>query len=126
MDLIHGAGGLRRARLAHDPGRNASRSLVRRHVVEHDRPRRDQRAGADFDIAENLRARADQHAAPDFGVALAAAFAGAPQRDPVQHRHVILDDGCRADYNACGVVKEESAPDLRRGMDVGLENLRRK
>ena len=78
----------------------------------------------DFDIAENPGAGADHDAVSDFRMTISAFFAGAAERNIVQHRHVVLDDGCLTHDKASGMVEENATADLRRGMDVALKHCR--
>src|ERR1700692_1545440 len=80
---------------------------------------------ADLDVAENFRARPDQDAAADLGMAVLVLLAGAAERDAVQDRDVVLDQGGLADHEAGGMIQEDAEADPRRGVDVGLEYRRR-
>src|SRR5581483_6082383 len=120
--LVHRARRLGAARLADDLGRHAGNRDIVRHRLDHDRARRDTRAMADLDIAQNLRARADHHAAADFRMTVLMLLAGAAERDVMQDRHVVLDDGGLTDDEAGRMVEENAAADLRRRIDVALED----
>src|SRR5208337_1346234 len=44
----------------------------------------------------------------------------------MQHRHVVLDDGGRANDDACRMVEKETLAYAGAGVDVGLKDLSRK
>ena len=67
-----------------------------------------------FDIADDFRPCADQHAMANFWMAVATFVAGAAQRHAMQDRHVILDNRCRADHEAGGVIEENALADASR------------
>ena len=77
---------------------------------------------ADLDIAEDLGARADQHATGDLRMAIGALLACAAERDAVQDRDVIADDGGFADDEARRVIEEDAAADACGRVDIGLED----
>src|SRR5689334_5971027 len=79
----------------------------------------------DLDIAEDFRAGADQNAAANLWMTVLVLLAGAAERDAVQDRHVVIDDGSLAAHEAGRVIEENAAADFRRGIDVGLERRRR-
>jgi hypothetical protein len=93
------------------------------HIAEHDGPRSDLGPGSNAHIAEHAGAGADQHPVPDLGVPVAGLLPRAAQRDAVEYRHVVADDGCLADDDARGVVEEDTAPNARAGVDVDPEHL---
>src|SRR6185503_15438071 len=97
--LLHGVGrqNLGATWTTHRLRRHAGYGAAWRNVFEHDRARGDPRALADLDIAEHLGARADHHAAAHLGMTVAAGFAGAAERDGVQHGDIVLHDSRFAD-----------------------------
>src|SRR6266567_565669 len=82
------------------------------------------RAVADLDIADDLCARAEHDAAPNLGMAVAPILAGAPERDIVENRNIVLDHRGLPDHQAGGVIEEDATADRRRRMDVGLKHRR--
>ena len=55
---------------------------------------------------------------------IAARLAGAAQRDPMKHGHIVLDDAGGADDDARCVIHEDALADDGAGVNVRLENLR--
>src|SRR5262249_24066889 len=87
----------------------------------HHRACGDARAMANLDIAENLGARSDHHAVANLRMAILVLLAGAAERDAMQDRDVVLDDGSLAADEAGGMVEEDASPDAGGRVDVGLE-----
>ena len=91
------------------------------HVFQHDRARGDLGVVTDSDVAQHLGPCAQQHALADLGMAVAAFGTGPAQGHGVQHRHLVADHRRLADDDARAVVEEQARPQLRRWMDVDLE-----
>ena len=91
----------------------------------HHRAGGDAGAMADLDIAEDFCAGADHDAVADFGVAVFPFLAGAAQGHVVQYRDIVADLRGLADHKPGGMIEENAAADLGRGMDVALEHRRR-
>ena len=73
----------------------------------------------------DFRTGADHGAPSDFRVPVAGFLAGAAQRDVLQDRDVILDDGGCPHHQPGRVVEEDPLPEAGRRVDVGLEDVGR-
>ncbi len=109
------------SRATDDLRRNTGDGDVRRYVVQHDAAGADLRAFADFDVADDFAAGRQQHAAADLRMAVARFLAGAAERDRMQDRDVVFDDGRFADHDAGCVIEHDSGTDARGRVDVDAE-----
>ena len=109
------------ARATDDLCRHAGDRDVRRYVVQHHAAGTDLRAFADFDVADDLAAGRQQHAAADLRMAIARYLAGTTERDRMQNRHVVFDDGRFADDDAGRVIEHDPGTDARGRVDVDAE-----
>src|SRR5215470_9322709 len=119
--LVHGAGRLRAAGLAHDFRRNAGDGDIVRYRLDDNRAGRDARAMADLDIPENFRARANHDATPDFRMTVLVLLAGTAKCHIMQDRNVVLDHRRLAHDKTRRMVEENAATDFRSRIDVTLE-----
>src|SRR6185312_2427235 len=88
-----------------------------RHVAEHDRTGTDSAVLANCDIAENLCSAADHDVVLKSGMAFALFLAGATESPSLIKRDIISNDRSLADDDTHPVIDEETAADLRAGMD---------
>ena len=100
------------------PGGYAHRDRVRRDVSHHDRPGTDLAALPHRHRAQDRGPGAQQRAVADGGVPLPQPVAAAAERDVVQHRDVIADDGRLSNHDAGRMVHQHAAPQLCGGVDV--------
>src|SRR5689334_16248907 len=120
--LVHGARRLGAARLPDDLGRHAGNRDIVRYRLDDNGACGDARAMANLDISKNLGTGADHYAAANFRMAVLMLLAGAAKRHIVQDRNVIFDNRRLADDETSRVIEEDAAADLRRRVDVTLEN----
>jgi len=97
--------------------RNADDGGVIRHRFQDDRIRSDPNLVADLDRPQHLRPRADHHTVAQCGVPFSLLFPRAAERDPLVEGHVAADLGRLADHHPHAMIDEESAADLRAGVN---------
>ena len=93
-----------------------------RYRLDDNRSRGNARAVANLDVAQDFRACADHYAAADFRMTVFVLLTGTAERHVMQNRDIIFDDGRLADDQAGRMIEENPAPDLRRRIDVALED----
>ena len=116
--LIHRERGFGRLGMSGFTRGNADYRGMRRYMLQNDAAGTDFGTFADVDVAKNLRAGADEHATPDLRVAIAAFLTGPAQRNVLQHRDVVADDGGFANDDTCSVVDENPASQARGWVNV--------
>jgi hypothetical protein len=86
-------------------------------ISQDNRTRADAAVFPHGNVAEDFRSSADDYIVFDRGMALAVLLACAAQGHALVESHVVADDRRLADHDAVAVIDEQTASDLRSGMD---------
>ncbi len=74
-----------------------------------------------MDIAKDLRPRTDQHAVANLWVTVAVFFTCAAQRDRLQNRYPVTDNGRFAHHQAGGVIEHDAVSKTGGGVNIDTE-----
>jgi len=107
-----------------DLRRNPGNRAARGHSRQHNAASTHTAIGAHLDVSQNCGAGPDHDATTNFRMPITLFLASAAQRDAMQHRNVIFDNGGLADHDTCAMVDHHTTANTRCRMNIDAEDFR--
>ena len=94
---------------------------MRRHILQHHGARTHFRSFANVYVAKDFGASADQDTISDLRVPISVLLASPAERDRLQNRDAVADDGGLTDHQAGSVIKHDAVSKTGCGVNVDAE-----